>query len=108
MRRKLCCHTPARPEVTSMRGRMPDNYRSVLKVEYAPDKGSIHYVRLMVHSFVLLASGNRVLAGRLTVTSAELVENAVRSNPTRRCVLDLKMDLTGAAAMIELATQGSE
>ena len=73
--------------------------RPTLKVEYRPDEASIHHVRLMVHSFVLLTTKDRALAGRLTVTCAELVEDAARRISTVPCTLEIELDVTGYACV---------
>ena len=48
--------------------------QGVLEVEFVPGDRTTHSVRLAVHNMVLLGSDNRALAGRMTVTCAELVE----------------------------------
>ena len=74
--------------------------QGVLEVEFVPGERTTHSVRLAVHNLVLLGTDNRALAGRMTVTCAELVETfgkrLLSSGKVR-----LRLSLEGSAARVE-------
>lgn len=74
--------------------------QGVLEVEFVPGDRTTHSVRLAVHNLVLLGTDNRALAGRMTVTCAELVETLGRRiSPGGR--VRLRMALDAPAARVE-------
>jgi hypothetical protein len=83
----------------------------VLEVEFVPGERTTHSVRLAVHNLVLLGSDNRALAGRMTVTCAELVE-ALAKRLAAGGKVRLRLSLDASAARVEvscdLADEGAQ
>ena len=85
--------------------------QGVLEVEFVPGDRTTHSVRLAVHNLVLLGSDNRALAGRMTVTCAELVETLGRrlgASGKVRLRLTLDPSTARVEASCELPDDGAQ
>lgn len=77
---------------------------AVLGVDLKPVDRNVQSVRLMVNSWVLLATEDRSLASRVTVACAELVEAAARRQFRPGATVRLNVRLSRTMATVELVT----
>lgn len=81
--------------------------RSTIRMDFAVDDKTAHNLRLMVHSFVLMGTGDRTLAGRISLAVAQMVENAQKRSRAPRYLLQLHCVPSGSVS-VELSNEATE
>lgn len=97
--------TPARP-VSVARSSTSADERASIFLEFHPVDRGVHHVRLMVLSFVQLATNDHAFASRATVACAELADCFARKIVRRPCALRLVLD--AETLRVEVSAEGSE
>jgi hypothetical protein len=78
---------------------------AALEVRFRPEYRCVNHARLLLNSFILLVTDDRTLAGRVAMTGAELIENAVKRATSPLALLRLKIDTSGRARAVRLETE---
>lgn len=80
---------------------------AALELDLKPIDRSVQQVRLMVHAFAMLATDDRGLAGRVTVTCAELVDVVARKR-CLSCGVRVSVDARTGRARIQVTFDAAE
>ncbi len=78
---------------------------AALEVRFRPEYRCVNHARLLINSFVLMVVDDRVLAGRVAMTGAELIENSVKRATSPVASLRLRIDTSGRQRTVRLETE---